>query len=171
MGRIFWILPLFLIISCSSYEEYQQITEEYEIPSQVYKSEYTQSWQTVLQVVKKYDLAIQNQDTGVIKTRWIDNTAEINFADSFGGKDAVKTAKFKLLINVIKGFKSSREVTKVTVYKRQMIEKDFLQGWKVVRSDGILEKTILYRIEKTLLIENKLKKIEEKKTKKTIDSF
>ena len=52
-----------------------------------------------------------------------------------------------------------------------MIEQDFLQGWKVVRSDGILEKTILYRISRILSIEGKLKKIEEQKAKELEDNF
>ena len=63
------------------------------------------------------------------------------------------------------------EVAKVTVFKRQLVEKDFLTGWKVVRSDGILEKSILYRIERNLKIESKLKKIEEAKNKEIEANF
>lgn len=97
---------------------------------------------------------------GVIKTRWIDNTLQLNFEDSFGSKDAIKAAKFKMIVNIVKGFRGSREVSKVTIFKRQMIERDFLQGWKVIRTDGVLEKTLLYRIERNILIDNKLQRIE-----------
>lgn len=121
--------------------------------------------------MKNYPLAVTNQEAGVIKTRWIDNTLEVNFADSFGSSDAVKAAKFKLVINVVKGYRSKREVAKVTVYRRQMVEQDFLQGWKVIPSDGILEKTILYRIERNLAIAEKLKKIEEQKAKELEANF
>ncbi len=160
-----------MIISCSSYKDFQYMTDELEIPTKVFKADYAQTWQAVLSVMKSYDLELQNQEAGIIKTRWVDNTLELNFADSFGSSDSVKSAKFKVIVNVIKGFRGSREVTKVTVFKRQMVNHDFLTGWKVVPSDQILEETILYRIERTVLIDNKLKKIEENKSKEQEASF
>jgi len=156
---------------CGSYQQFQYIAEEFEIPARVFKSDYNQTWQAVLQIMQKYDLALQNQEAGVIKTRWIDNTLALNFADSFGSSDSVKAAKFKIIINIVKGFRSGREVSKVTVFKRQMIEQDFLQGWKVIRSDGILEKAVIYRIGRVISIDNKLKKIEERKSKEQEASF
>ena len=146
---------------CASYEKFRQVTEELEIPSKIFKADYNQTWQAVISVMRKYDIAQQNQEAGFIKTRWIDNTLEINFADAFGSSDTVKAAKFKIIINVVKGFRSSREVTKVTIYKRQMIEQDFLQGWKEVTPDGIIERTLLYRIERLIAIDNSLKEIDK----------
>lgn len=157
--------------SCSSYEQFKYITEEFEIPNQVYKFDYNQTWLAVLQVMKKYNLELTNQEAGVIKTRWEDNTLEVNFADSFGSSDAVKAARFKVIVNVVKGFRLNKEVTKVTVFRRQMVEQDFLQGWKVIPTDGILEKTILYRVDRQLKIAAKLKKIEEQKAKELEANF
>lgn len=150
--------------SCSSYDQFRHITEEFEVPTKIYKVEYNQAWQAVSDVMKKYNLEVKSQQSGLIKTRWEDNTLELNFSDSFGSSDTIKGAKFKLVVNVIKGFRGTREVSKVTVFKRQLIEQDFLQGWKVVPSDGILEKTILYRIDRILRIEKKLKSIEEQRS-------
>jgi hypothetical protein len=160
-----------LLNSCASYEEFRYITEDFEIPSKLFKTEYSQTWQAVLEIMKKYDLELSSQQAGIIKTRWTDNTIQLNFSDSFGSSDAVKAARFKLIINVVKGFRGTREVSKVTVFKRQMIEQDFLQGWKVIRSDGILEQTILYRVEKILEREAKLKKIEDQKAKEQEENF
>ena len=147
------------------------MAEEAEIPSQVYQGDLTQTWQAVLQIMRRYDLAIQNQQSGVIRTRWIDNTLEYNFSESFGANDGVKAARFKLILNVVKGFRGAREVTQVTVYKRQMVERDFMQGWQVVRSDGIQEKAILYRIERLLAIDNRLKEIEDQRARELESSF
>lgn len=166
--KVLLLSMILTLTSCSSYQEFQNIANEYEMPSQVFKADFTQTWQSVLQVMQKYDLALQDQASGVIKTRWIDNTSQLNFEDSFGGKNSVKSAKFKLVINVVKGFRGRREVTQVTLFKRQMVEKDFLQGWKVIRTDGILEKTILYRVERNILIDNKLKRIEGKMNKASL---
>lgn len=169
-----WMLTLLLSFSlsgCSSYQEFAYMTEEFEIPSKLFGFGYAETWQAVGKVMQKYDLAVQDQESGVFKTRWQENTLEVNFTDSFGDRDAVKAAKFKLIVNVIKGFRGSREVAKVTVFKRQLVEKDFLTGWKIVRSDGILEKSLLYRIERNLKIESRLKKIEEAKNKELEASF
>ncbi len=160
-----------MLFGCSSYENYKQVTEDLEIPSQVYRADYNKVWQEVMKITNKFDREVYNQESGVIKTRWMDNTLELNFADSFGSNDAVKSAQFKLIINVVKGFRGNKEVSKVTVFKRQRVEHDFLQGWKVIRSDGILEKSILYRLERSLAIESKLQEIEEKKSKEAEKNF
>jgi hypothetical protein len=168
MSKIFNKIPLLglvFLMSCASYQQFQYLSEEFEIPGQLYRADYNQTWQAVLQVVQKYDLELQNQEAGVIKTRWIDNTTEINFSDSFSSGETIKAAKFRMKINVIKGYKGSGEVTRVTIYKRQLIEQDFLQGWKESQTDAILEKSILYRIERSLFIDKKLKEIEEQKNR------
>lgn len=168
VGRILFFL---FISSCTSYEQFRYMTEEFEIPFQVYDTVYVEAWQGVLDVMQKYDLETTNQEAGVIKTRWIDNTNEINFTDYFGSRGNIKSARFKVVVNVVKGFRGTREVTKITVFKRQMIEYDFLQGWKIFPTDGILEKTILYRIERTLAIAEELKRIEDAKAKEAEESF
>src|SRR3954466_6936615 len=114
------ITSMFFFGGCASYEKFRQVTEELEIPTKVYRADFNQTWQAVIQVMRKFDIAQQNQEAGFIKTRWMDNTLEVNFADSFSSGDAVKAAKYKMVVNVVKGFRASREVTKVTIYKRQL---------------------------------------------------
>lgn len=164
------LLSVILMSGCASYEKFKQVTEELEIPSHIFKADYNQTWQSVIQVMKKYDIAQQNQEAGFIKTRWMDNTLEVNFADSFGAGDSVKAAKFKLIVNVVKGYRASREVTKVTIYKRQLMEQDFLQGWKEVNTDGILEKTLLYRMERLIAIDNSLREIDKAREKEQLET-
>lgn len=161
----------FVIFSCTSYEKYRQITEELEIPAEIYKADFNQTWQAVLQIMKRFDVAFQNQEAGKIKTRWMDNTLEINFTDSFGSSDKVKAAEFKLLINVSEGFSYGRKVTKVTIFRRQRVERDFLQGWKEIPTDGIQEKTLLYRIGVLIKNDNKLKEIDKAKEQEQLENF
>ncbi|MAZ47616.1 MAG: hypothetical protein CME65_03585 [Halobacteriovoraceae bacterium] len=170
MLKILLILS-FLFTSCASYERYRQITEELDIPSKVYKADFNQTWQAVLQIMKRFDVSYNNQEAGKIKTRWMDNTLQVNFTDSFGSSDAVKAAEFKLLINVAEGFSYGRKVTKVTVFKRQRIERDFLQGWKEIPTDGIQEKTLLYRIGVIIDNDNKLREIDKLKEKEALENF
>jgi hypothetical protein len=163
------VSSLLFLGSCASYEKFRQVTEELEIPAKVFKADYNQTWQAVILVMRKFDIAQQNQEAGFIKSRWMDNTLEVNFADSFGSSDAVKAAKYKLVVNVVKGYRSSREVTKVTIYKRQLVEQDFLQGWKEVSTDGITEKTLLYRMERLIARDNKLKEIDKVREKEQLE--
>ncbi|MFP5490744.1 MAG: hypothetical protein ACLGG0_04545 [Bacteriovoracia bacterium] len=165
------ILLLLAITGCASYEKFRQVTEELEMPSKIFKADFNQTWQAVIQVMKKYDIAQQNQEAGYIKTRWMDNTMEVNFTDSFGSNDAVKAARFKLVVNVVKGYRSSSEVSKVTIYKRQLVEQDFLQGWKEITTDGTQEQTLLYRIGRLIETDNKLKEIDKAREKEQLESF
>ena len=45
-----------------------------------------------------------------------------------------------------------------------------LQGWKEVSPDGIIEKTLLYRIERLIAIDNKLKEIDKAREKEQLES-
>ncbi len=169
--KFYPLIVMILVLSgCANYEKFRQVTEELEIPTKIYKADYNQTWQAVISVMRKFDIAQQNQEAGFIKTRWMDNTLEVNFADSFGSSDSVKAAKFKLIVNVVKGYRASREVTKVTIYKRQLAEQDFLQGWKEVTTDGIMEKTLLYRIERLIATDNKLKEIDKAREKEQLQN-
>lgn len=162
---------LFSLFSCADYEQFRKITEEVEIPSKVYKADRNQAWAAVLKVMSRFDNSVVNAEAGYIKTNWMDNTLETNFSDSFGSSDKIKAAKFKLVVNVVKGYRMSREVTKVTIYKRQMVEQDFLQGWKEVPTDTILEDTLLYRIDREIAIDNKLKEIDKAREKELLQNF
>jgi hypothetical protein len=171
MNKTLISLLFILTSSCASYEKFKLITEELEIPSKVYTSDYNQTWQAVIQVMKRFDISYQNQESGKIKTRWMDNTLQVNFTDSFGSSDAIKAAEFKLLINVAEGYSYGRKVTKVTVFKRQRVENDFLQGWKEQPTDIIQEKTLLYRIDRLISIDKKLKEIDKAREKEELEDF
>lgn len=173
MKRIlfFVFLAASLATSCASYENFRKITEELELPSQMYKADFNQTWQAVIQVMKRFDIAYQSAEAGKLKTRWMDNTLQVNFTDAFGSADAVKAAEFKLSIIVAEGYSYGRKVTKVTIFKRQRVENDFLQGWKELQTDGIQEKTLLYRIGRLIENDNKLKEIDKAREEELLESF
>ena len=148
-----FLLLMSLLASCNSYQQFHHISQEFEIPSRVFRANYGQTWQAALNVMKKYDLEVINQESGLLKTRWHNNTLEVNFADSFGGSDSVKSAKYKLILNISKGFQENREVAKVSLYKRQMVEQDFPAGLESHPQRRHYGKKILYRIQRVLFIE------------------
>ncbi len=155
--------------SCTSYDKYVHLSEDLEIPSQIYPTNFNQTWSAVVGVMKKYDIELQNQETGVIKTRWMDNTSEMNFSDSFGSADKIKAARYKILVNVNESERGSKQYTKVSIYKRQLVEQDFLHGWKEVKRNRSVEKILLYRISRLIKIDNYLQKIQEKREKEQLE--
>lgn len=169
--KLLGILIILSLSSCASYDKFREITEEFRIPQEDYASDFNQTWLAVIQVMKRFDIEEQNQEAGFIKTRWMDNTIEVNFADSFGSDDPVKSARVRLVVAVTRGYKLGQEVSKVTIQKRQLIENDFLQGYKEIRSDGILEQTILYRIGRVIAIDKKITEIDKRREQEQIENF
>ena len=68
----------FLLASCTSYEQFKHVTEDFEVPAKTFKHSYNQTWVAVLEVMRDFEIELQNQESGVIKTRWKDNTIEMN---------------------------------------------------------------------------------------------
>lgn len=161
----------FLITSCASYDQFRNITDEVEIPTQTYNADFTQTWKAVVDVMRRFSTSENNPEAGIIKTKWADNTVEVNFADSFGSTDRIKSARFKLIVNVSKGFQLGREVTQVSIQKKQLVEQDFLQGFREIPTDMIEEKTLLYRIGRLIEIEKKLEQIDQARQQEQIESF
>ena len=167
----FKLIALLNLASCSSYQQFRQITEEFDPPSQIYDATYDKTWQAILSVMKKFELKTTDPEKGIFNTQWMDNTQGHNFANVFTPHRNIKSAKFQLHINAAKGYRMDREVTRVTIYKRQLIEQDILQGFKEIPSDKVLEQILLYRIKRLLAIEKYLDKIQQEKERKQLKSF
>ena len=167
LQKTFVLLTFFCLTGCTSYDHFKNVSRDYELPSQVFRTNYEMTWSAIKNIIDTYNysLEVSNRASGLWKTRWVDNTLEMNFSNSLKRGSGYKAAKFKLIINVVKGYRTEREVTKVFISKRQLVQKDLLQGWKVISSDQILEKTLLYRLKRILLIEKKLEVLEKRKSK------
>ena len=135
-----------------------------------YKSDFNTAWQAVLDALKNSRLAVSNHDAGFIQTKWTNNTAEKNFADSFGKTHAYLKAQYRLSISVSKGFYNGIPAVKVTVSKQQLIQHDILEGWHPVETDLVDERTLLYRIGRLIYIHMKLAKLEAEKIQKEIQN-
>jgi hypothetical protein len=139
-------------------------------PDQVYIRTYltdiNTAWESVLQALRASPIDITNREAGFIQTRWIDNTEQRNFTDSFGaGADYVLKAQYRFRVNVSKTFYKGEPCAKVTVQKDQLVQIDVLEGWQRRESDSIEENTLLYRIGRIIYMQLKIAKNEEMKMK------
>lgn len=138
--------------------------------TRVYLTDFSSAWESVLDSLKSMRLDVTNREGGFVQTRWMENTADKNFTDSFGNADAYLKAQFRLRVSVAKGFYNGRPSVKISVTKEQMVQRDVLEGWQRIESDHIDENTFLYRIGRIIFIRMRLAQIEEEKTKKAIES-
>jgi hypothetical protein len=126
------------------------------------------AWQAVLEALKSFRLDVSNREAGFVQTRWTDNTSSRNLVDSFGGSDVYLKAQFRFKISLNQGFYAGQQSVKLTVLREQMIQRDVLEGWRPVETDGLEENTLLYRIERIITVRTRLAEIEKEKTEKAI---
>jgi hypothetical protein len=70
---------------------------------------------------------------------------------------------YKLNVRVVKGSVEGRQSVRVTVMKDLELKKDFFADTKKLPSDGLEEKSILYRVRRELLIDKALQKAQQQK--------
>lgn len=132
--------------------------------TRVFVTDYNIAWQAVLEALKSARLDVSNRDSGFLQSRWTDNTAERNFVDSFGTAGAVVKAQYRLRLSVAKGVFGGKQAIKISVQKEQLIQRDVLEGWRPLATEGVEENTLLYRIGRLILIKMQLAEIEKRRT-------
>lgn len=140
-----------------------------QIFDRIYLADFNTAWQAALESLKNTRLDVSNREGGFIQTKWIENTAEKNFIDTFGEASAFLKAQYRFRISLGKGNFHKKPTVKVSVIKEQLIERDVLEGWKGVETDSIDENTLLYRIGRIIYIKTKINQLEEERAKKELE--
>jgi len=138
--------------------------------TQIYLTDYNTVWQASLEALKSVRLDVSNREGGVVQTKWTDNTAQKNFADSFGGPRTFLKAQYRFRLSVAKGFYNGEPSVKVAVVKEQLIQRDVLEGWQPVPTDRVDEKTLLYRIGRIVFLRIQMDEIERQQTRDQLKS-
>ncbi len=131
------------------------------VETRVYRTDFNTAWQSVLEALKSYRLDVSNREGGYLQTRWTENTAERNFFDSYGGTPNYQKAQFRYRVSVIKGMVGGKASVKVQVQRDQLVQRDVLEGWRPLETDGVEEKTFLYRVGQVVKIRTRLAELEK----------
>lgn len=134
----------------------------------IFKSDFDTTWQAVLESLKSSPLEISNRESGYIRTKWIDNTDQKNFVDSFGPGKAYLKAQHRFRVTVSQGTFDRIPAVRVAVQKEQMVQYDILEGWRPVVSDEVDEETLLYRVGRIIFVRMKIAKADEEKSKEEL---
>lgn len=131
------------------------------VETRVYRADYNTAWQSVLEALKSYRLDVSNREGGYLQTRWTENTAERNFFDSYGGTPNYQKAQFRYRVSVIQGMVGGLASVKVQVQRDQLVQRDVLEGWRPLETDGVEEKTFLYRVGQVIKVRTRLAELEK----------
>jgi hypothetical protein len=136
----------------------------------IYVTDSQTAWQASLEALKHTHIALSNQEAGFIQTKWVDNTAERNFTESFAEADLYLKSRYRFQLTLTPGFFNRKPMVKVAVQKEQMTQRDVLEGWRSQETDGIDETTLLYRIGRLIYMRMKLNELENAKAKKALEA-
>lgn len=130
----------------------------------VYSATFEDVWKAVNLVLQPYPLRISNMDQGILETDTLRPGRVYSVPFKTDGGKAGET--YKLTIRVIKGQKGATPATKVTILKDIQLQSDFFSDPKPQPSDGLEEKSLLYRVEREILIERALARAQKKQNER-----
>lgn len=127
-------------------------------PQKVFLSSYESVWKAALTVLK-YSITDQNQETGHIETDYV-KAADGGWLRPDLTKAPSAGIRYKILLSFVRiKTDSGKNGVKVTIDKRIEKIKDFFSDPESVDTDGLEEKAIFYRMERELLIEDAIKRL------------
>lgn len=123
----------------------------------VFFATYDSVWRAA-HAVLKYPIATENQDTGIIETEYIKGID--GWLPPNEQRPPSSGIRYKLTLTFVRGKTDGRESTRVTIDKKMEILRDFFSEPETMESDGLEEKIIFYRIEREVMINDALKKVD-----------
>jgi hypothetical protein len=156
-------LTLFLLSGCALFEERSGPVMTFGPREQVFYATYDEVWRAANLVLQPYPLRISNMDQGVLETDAVKGFKV--WTPPFKPDGATAGQSYKLTIKILKGKFTGRAATKVTVLKDATLQHDFFSDPKPVASDGLEEKSLLYRMGREVQLERAIAKAQKKKRK------
>lgn len=164
--KILWISKLLsaslLVCSCASWTTPPK--KDFSAPplEKVFNESFDTVWRATQFAASKYAMKISDIDSGVYETQPI--RSDKAWVSPNAGADEHPSAgqRYKISIKILKGKDANNEpATRVTILKRAEVQRDFFSDFEKLPSDGLEEKSLMYRIEREIQIEKSLKKVKK----------
>ncbi|HMN67968.1 MAG TPA: hypothetical protein PKC28_05460 [Bdellovibrionales bacterium] len=153
------------VTACALFEERKGPESFYGPREQVFYAGFEETWRAVNLVLQPYPLRVSNMDQGVLET---DNIRGFRiWGPPHKGDVATNGETYRLTVRVVRGALERRAATKVIIVKDAQLARDFFSDPKAMPSDGLEEKTVLYRIGREIQIERALARAQKKQNQKT----
>jgi hypothetical protein len=130
--------------------------ELYSPREQVFFDTFDSVWRATQIALQNYHIRVNNMDKGVIETDLVKGYK--GWYPPHVKRRRGGGRRYSLSLRIIKGKINGKPAVKVTILKEIRFQKDFFAEEKNVVSDGLEEKSILYRVERELIIDEALRK-------------
>lgn len=147
-------LLIFLMVGCASKRPNQIFY------SRIYDEDFESVWDCTLKALTDYPIKLALKDSGRIESELINgpyNELLFTYPDKI---EIPERFRFSLSLTFAKLLSSdNKPLTRIRLRKKLERFEDFYTGWINYPSDGLEEKTLLYRIEHLINMEKHLKKV------------
>jgi hypothetical protein len=140
-----------LCSGCALFRENAGPPTSYAPREQFFTANFEVVWRAAQRALQAYPMRINNMDTGIIETETIRGYKA--WMPPYEAAGASGGFAYYLSIHLIKGSAEAHETVKVSILKSAQLNSDFFAEPKNLASDGLEERTILYRIGRELAIE------------------
>lgn len=155
-------LVLFLLLSsCALFEERKGPASGFGPREQVYYASFEEVWRASNLVLQPYPLRVSNMDQGILETDSVRGFKV--WTPPFKPDSGTAGQAYKLTLKILKGKFGAKNATKVSILKDSSIQRDFFSDPKPIPSDGLEEKTLLYRIGREIQLERMISKAQHRK--------
>jgi hypothetical protein len=146
--RLLFGIGVGLLTSCVSTPDYSpqggSVTE-------VFLGNYDQVWRATQKALVKYPIRINNSDTGLLQTDYIRGAKA--YKPPYTKARPSSGYRHQITLRLAKGSLKGRPAVKVTVTNTPEMQRDFFSDATELKSDGMEERVILYRIRREMILE------------------
>jgi hypothetical protein len=125
--------------------------------ARVYYDSFDEVWRAVQLALRKYPVHLNNIESGTLETDYI--KGDKLFTEPVEGRMKAGM-RYKLTIRAVKGRIDEKSAIKIVCIKTPEVQRDFFTGYQPITTNGLEEKTILYRIGRYLEMERILSKVQ-----------
>jgi hypothetical protein len=145
------------LLGCTSPDVQEYDAAKASGPKQkVFEENFEKIWRAAQLALSNYPIRVNDMESGVIESDFI--RGDDLWKSPIRGKPLPNGLRYKVIIRILKGSISEKAANQVTVLKRIEFKKDFFSEYEAVKTDGLEEIAILYRIERELVIQQALEK-------------
>jgi len=161
-----FLMPLILLLSGCVTATQKLESKATEGPfSRVYYAAYEDVEIALKQSMIRYPQKVDNTEAGIFETDYIKGDARFRAPNN---KSVFSPGyRYRILVRLVRGRAEDRPAIKVQVTKKSEIVRDFFSDANNIKSDGLEEQVILYRIGRELQLARAITKANDKANKKT----
>jgi hypothetical protein len=160
---IFSSLAVGNLVGCALFRENNGPPTAFEPREQIFYGSFDSVWRVAQIALQAYPMRINNMDTGVIETEPIKGYKV--WTPPYDPDSATGGLSYVINMRVTKLDDDDRKSVKVSIVKNIELAKDFFSEVAHLPSDGMEEKTILYRIGRELAIDRALERAQNRLNK------